>query len=182
MLVACRVPIVKASGAPMDDRTAGLATDLAKLLLKAKRARDTRRVRRVEQRLRDAMPISTSSGTNSDDVEEGAGPVSAGDGGVASTMDGSPNASADNPTAHDCILCLEPYELNELIRTLPCKHRFHVQCIDRWLFENCAPDKRVCPLCRRDPLSLVKREHNASRCSPFGSIPKALAAPHPRRV
>ncbi|KAK3155577.1 hypothetical protein QOZ80_2BG0205080 [Eleusine coracana subsp. coracana] len=45
-----------------------------------------------------------------------------------------------------CHICLTEYEDGEQIRTLPCKHEFHVQCVDKWLKEV----HRVCPLCRGD--------------------------------
>jgi hypothetical protein len=45
-----------------------------------------------------------------------------------------------------CHICLTEYEDGEQIRTLPCKHEFHLQCVDKWLKEI----HRVCPLCRGD--------------------------------
>ncbi|XP_062221687.1 uncharacterized protein LOC133921006 [Phragmites australis] len=45
-----------------------------------------------------------------------------------------------------CHICLTGYEDGEQIRTLPCKHEFHMQCVDKWLKEV----NRVCPLCRGD--------------------------------
>ncbi|CAL4967462.1 unnamed protein product [Urochloa decumbens] len=45
-----------------------------------------------------------------------------------------------------CHICLTEYEEGEQIRTLPCKHEFHLQCVDKWLKEI----HRVCPLCRGD--------------------------------
>jgi hypothetical protein len=34
-----------------------------------------------------------------------------------------------------CHICLTEYEDGEQIRTLPCKHEFHLQCVDKWLKE-----------------------------------------------
>ena len=31
----------------------------------------------------------------------------------------------------------------QLVRTLPCDHEFHCECVDRWLLA-----KRTCPLCK----------------------------------
>ncbi|RKO88644.1 hypothetical protein BDK51DRAFT_17309, partial [Blyttiomyces helicus] len=47
-------------------------------------------------------------------------------------------------------ICLECFRDRDLVRQLPCRHFFHVQCIDRWLVQRTS----VCPLCR----VTVKRE------------------------
>ena len=33
---------------------------------------------------------------------------------------------------------------NCLIRILPCNHKYHIECVDQWLFVNL-----TCPLCRK---------------------------------
>ena len=33
----------------------------------------------------------------------------------------------------ECAICLEPFVSSDKVRTLPCMHRFHMQCADRWL-------------------------------------------------
>ncbi|KAE8383897.1 hypothetical protein BDV26DRAFT_3142 [Aspergillus bertholletiae] len=45
----------------------------------------------------------------------------------------------------ECELCLEQLGPDSAYRTLPCKHIFHLPCIDCWL---CTEDAS-CPLCRR---------------------------------
>jgi hypothetical protein len=42
-----------------------------------------------------------------------------------------------------CVVCQESAVTDEKLRTLPCLHRFHVDCIDQWL----AMDT-TCPLCK----------------------------------
>eukprot|EP01017_Pseudomicrothorax_dubius_P001016 TRINITY_DN0_c3253_g1_i2.p1 TRINITY_DN0_c3253_g1~~TRINITY_DN0_c3253_g1_i2.p1 ORF type:complete len:101 (+),score=23.06 TRINITY_DN0_c3253_g1_i2:1-303(+) len=42
-----------------------------------------------------------------------------------------------------CVICLAEFEHGEKLRELPCKHRFHVGCIDQWLIQNGS-----CPICR----------------------------------
>ena len=32
-----------------------------------------------------------------------------------------------------CYVCRENFETNEMLRCLPCCHRFHIKCIDTWL-------------------------------------------------
>ena len=33
----------------------------------------------------------------------------------------------------ECRVCLSQFEPNETLRTLPCLHRFHRNCIDKWI-------------------------------------------------
>ena len=56
-----------------------------------------------------------------------------------------PSAPLDDDLADDCHVCLQPMRAGEDARALPCIHRFHRECIDRWLAV-----KRVCPSCKFD--------------------------------
>ena len=54
--------------------------------------------------------------------------------------------SSDANHAPYCIICREPYEVGDELRTLRCFHKFHKDCIDQWLR---TPTVRpVCPLCK----------------------------------
>ncbi|XP_071522662.1 uncharacterized protein [Panulirus ornatus] len=46
-----------------------------------------------------------------------------------------------------CAVCIEPYQVSDTVRTLPCKHQFHKNCVDPWLLEH-----RTCPMCKMDIL------------------------------
>ena len=43
-----------------------------------------------------------------------------------------------------CSVCFEEFEEGEHVRALPCAHRFHIECIDRWL----ASKSIRCPMCQ----------------------------------
>ena len=52
-----------------------------------------------------------------------------------------------NDRRHDhshCVICLERYQVDEAVRTVPCMHSFHSACIDRWL-----QDTASCPICKQ---------------------------------
>jgi hypothetical protein len=42
-----------------------------------------------------------------------------------------------------CCICTEDYKIGSNIKTLPCKHEFHTDCVDKWLIINAS-----CPMCR----------------------------------
>lgn len=44
-----------------------------------------------------------------------------------------------------CMICVDFFSKSDLIRTLPCLHRYHRHCIDEWLRRN-----RHCPICKHD--------------------------------
>jgi len=48
-------------------------------------------------------------------------------------------------SGNNCVVCLNDYEEEDVLRVLPCKHRFHLECIDRWLLAHSC----CCPLCNQ---------------------------------
>lgn len=43
-----------------------------------------------------------------------------------------------------CLVCLQDYNTNDVLRRLPCGHNFHICCVDQWLYQSSA-----CPCCRK---------------------------------
>lgn len=42
-----------------------------------------------------------------------------------------------------CPVCLKEYETAESVKKMPCNHKFHAECINRWLDKT-----NTCPMCR----------------------------------
>ncbi|CAE8724383.1 unnamed protein product [Polarella glacialis] len=54
-------------------------------------------------------------------------------------------ATAGNEEHKACTICCESFADGEQLRLLPCLHRYHLACIDRWLAQS-----RTCPVCKYD--------------------------------
>lgn len=52
-------------------------------------------------------------------------------------------------TGMTCSICFEDYEPSDGLRVLPCGHRFHIECVDKWLVSK----SLKCPLCNHDARS-----------------------------
>lgn len=48
-------------------------------------------------------------------------------------------------SGRNCAVCLVDYESGDRLRVLPCGHRFHCGCVDKWLTEQSC----TCPLCNK---------------------------------
>lgn len=58
------------------------------------------------------------------------------------SIDAMPTVEVEN-CDEQCAVCLEEYEGGETAKEMPCKHRFHGGCIERWLNVSGS-----CPVCR----------------------------------
>lgn len=57
----------------------------------------------------------------------------------------------------DCSICQDPFEVDQSVYKLPCRHVYHVDCVTSWLQQ-----RNTCPLCR---LELPKEEVRTDRQS-----------------
>nr|XP_020441069.1 E3 ubiquitin-protein ligase RNF130 isoform X2 [Monopterus albus] len=63
-----------------------------------------------------------------------------------------------DPDFNHCAVCIEAYQLNDVVRILPCKHVFHKVCVDPWLNEHC-----TCPMCKLNILKALGIMRGAGR-------------------
>ncbi|CAE8585321.1 unnamed protein product, partial [Polarella glacialis] len=61
-----------------------------------------------------------------------------------STGEDDSRGAADDDS-RKCMVCLEQFQAGDSLRILPCLHRYHRDCVVRWLSEN-----RRCPICKHD--------------------------------
>lgn len=54
----------------------------------------------------------------------------------------------DSTTSGECAVCLDIFLQGEELRVLPCSHRFHKECIDKWLRKH-----YKCPTCKQSILA-----------------------------
>ena len=52
-------------------------------------------------------------------------------------------SSAHPSSLSRCVICLERFAADDLVRKLPCQHVYHQSCIDQWL-----GTKASCPICQ----------------------------------
>lgn len=57
-----------------------------------------------------------------------------------------------------CSICITEFEDKEKVRRLPCKHLFHVNCVDTWLVQN-----SHCPICKTDINEAVRQTNRRNR-------------------
>ena len=53
-----------------------------------------------------------------------------------------------------CMVCLVDYEAADELRTMPCMHFFHRECIDKWLLKRGS----TCPICKFN----VRQDYNVT--------------------
>ena len=63
-------------------------------------------------------------------------------------------SNTHNQDINTCVICLDVFNLFDDIKTLPCGHIFHQNCIDTWLSGRCSEDScftNICPTCKSFP-------------------------------
>ena len=98
------------------------------------------------------------------------------------------NSKAQENDPMECVICLEDYKDEDELRVLPCKHEYHVACIDNWLTNR----KKFCPICKRDICAPTERTPLLAGASPSqenshqdnsaaSSIPTSIPGPSSSR-
>ena len=57
----------------------------------------------------------------------------------------------NNSSSTNCIICCEDYVTGDALRVLPCQHKYHVECIDKWFLSSTDYSRpAACPLCNAE--------------------------------
>ena len=62
--------------------------------------------------------------------------------------------AAEDDDWNKCLVCLVEYEEEQEIRTMPCLHFYHRECIDKWLLKRASS----CPICKFN----IKADYNCT--------------------
>jgi len=54
------------------------------------------------------------------------------------------NVVEETLESKSCSICLTEFVKGETVRTLPCFHHYHIDCVDKWLSV-----KKTCPICQK---------------------------------
>ena len=69
------------------------------------------------------------------------------------------NHEDSGPTSNGtCAICIGDYKKGDKLRVMPCEHKFHTECIDKWLVV-----KNACPVCKRKPVESAQPMNAAPR-------------------
>ncbi|KAK6922017.1 Zinc finger, RING-type [Dillenia turbinata] len=75
-----------------------------------------------------------------------------------SSIESLPKVKITEESDCECSICLEDFVVGEEAKELPCKHRFHCECIDKWLGIH-----GNCPVCRYKFEELGKKKERDER-------------------
>ena len=113
--------------------------------------------------LNDTLPLSVDESSVSSGASLESLNIVAAEAGNAGTVGGATAAASScgshcssskrghGPQQTGCAICLDDFEDEEKVRVLPCRHKFHGDCVIPWLTERHAS----CPLCKFDVLEYI---------------------------
>ena len=58
-------------------------------------------------------------------------------------LDAAADLEDQDGQENTCVICMDAFRKRQALRELPCKHRFHKGCIDKWLKR-----RAECPICK----------------------------------
>ncbi|OLY78900.1 Receptor homology region, transmembrane domain- and RING domain-containing protein 3 [Smittium mucronatum] len=75
----------------------------------------------------------------------------------------------------DCLICFEKMNVGDKVRSIPCSHIFHQECLDRWLLDRMGS----CPNCRLDLHVSPVSDARVSDSAETADLPAAVTSVPP---
>ncbi|KAL3501425.1 hypothetical protein ACH5RR_035874 [Cinchona calisaya] len=80
------------------------------------------------------------------------------------SIEAMPEVEITSEAGEECVICLEEWEVGgiggRVVKEMPCKHRFHGECIEKWLSLHGS-----CPVCR---YKMPVEDNDDDKCTKHG--------------
>ncbi len=125
------LPIVKFGELEEDNKPATQSADMELGVTNPEHVEDVTGPKTIPEESAEGSKVETKEGSEMEHNEATEAPATEAATPQRENTIETGTAAVDNGLA--CSVCVEDFEKGQDVRVLPCKHRFHPECIDPWL-------------------------------------------------